>query len=112
MCKGENIVTDLKSGTTNDKYRIHLNKAINIYEIHPEYSGIYLWQDNGRILVYSDQINELQTIRLWDKNHNLVDEKTFGNKVVVFDKDMEPGRYTVDLNVEDKWITDFIVEIK
>ena len=112
MCKGENIVTNLESGTTNDRYRIHLNKAINIYEIHPEYSGIYLWQDNGRILVYSDQINELQTIRLWDKNHNLVDEKTFGNKVVVFDKDMEPGRYTVDLNVEDKWITDFIVEIK
>jgi len=102
----------LKSGNTNDRYRIYLNKAVNIYEIHPEYSGIYIWNDNGRILVYGDGTHRLQKVRVSDKERNLIEEQEFDSNVLVFDKNIRKGRYTVDIQVEDLWIRDFITDIK
>ena len=112
LCQPNKITASLKSGNTNDRYRIYLNKAVNIYEIHPEYSGIYIWNDNGRILVYGDGTHRLQKVRVSDKERNLIEEQEFDSNVLVFDKNIRKGRYTVDIQVEDLWIRDFITDIK
>lgn len=112
LCLPNKITASLKSGNTNDRYRIYLNKAVNIYEIHPEYSGIYIWNDNGRILVYGDGTHRLQKVRVSDKERNLIEEQEFDSNVLVFDKNIRKGRYTVDIQVEDLWIRDFITDIK
>jgi hypothetical protein len=112
FCLPNKIRVDLNSGTTADRFRIHLNKAINIYEIHPDYSGIYLWNDNNRIMVYGDGTHHLQTVRVYDKNRNMVGEQEFSSNVLLFDQSIEKGRYTVDIQVEGVWIKDFIVEVK
>lgn len=112
FCLPNKIRVDLNSGTTADRFRIHLNKAINIYEIHPDYSGIYLWSDNNRIMVYGDGTHHLQTVRVYDKNRNMVGEQEFSSNVLLFDQSIEKGRYTVDIQVEGVWIKDFIVEVK
>lgn len=112
LCLPNRITASLKSGNTDDRYRIYLNKAVNIYEIHPEYSGIYIWNDNGRILVYGDGTHRLQKVRVSDKNRNIIEEQEFDSNVLVFDKNIQKGRYTVDIQVEDLWIRDFITDIK
>ena len=112
FCVPNNLSFDLESGTTNDRFRIYFNKAINIYEIHSEYSGIYLWSDTNRIMAYSDGVHNLQKVRVYDKNKRLVGEQEFNSNVLVFNQNIEKGRYTVDILVEDVWIKDFIVEVR
>lgn len=112
FCMPNKLNFDLESGTTNDRFRIYFNKAINIYEIHSEYSGIYLWSDTNRIMAYSDGVHNLQKVRVYDKNKRLVGEQEFNSNVLVFNQNIEKGRYTVDILVEDVWIKDFIVEVR
>lgn len=111
-CLPNKISVDLKSGTTSDRFKIYLNKAINLYEIHPEYSGIYLWSDDNRIMAYGDGIHQLNAVKVYDKNHNVIGEQEFDSNVLVFDKIEQKGRYTVDILVDGDWIKDFIIEIK
>ncbi len=112
LCSPVKVLTDLKGGTANDRYRIYLNKAINIYEIHPEYSGIYLWSDNNRIFVYGDGTHDLQAVRVSDMDFKTVGEQTFDSDVLVFDQGITKGRYAVDIQVGDVWLKDFIVEVR
>lgn len=112
FCLPDKLNFDLESGTTNDRFRIYFNKAINIYEIHSEYSGIYLWSDANRIMAYSDGVHNLQKVRVYDKNKRLAGEQEFNSNVLVFNQNIEKGRYTVDILVEDVWIKDFIVEVR
>ena len=63
--------------------------------------------DNG-----SDGVHNLQKVRVYDKNKRLVGEQEFNSNVLVFNQNIEKGRYTVDILVEDVWIKDFIVEVR
>ncbi len=111
FCLPQRIMASLQGGTTTDRFRVYFNKAINLYEIHSECSGVYLWNDGNRILAYSDGTHSLQTVRLLDKDRKVVGEQDFDSNVVVFDKGLEKGRYTADILVEGIWIKDFIIEI-
>ncbi len=111
-CLPNKISVELNSGTTSDRFKIYLNKAINLYEVHPDYSGIYLWSDADRIMVYGDGVHQLKNVKIYDMNHNVVGEQEFESNVLVFDRIGQKGRYTVDLMVDGTWIRDFIIEIK
>jgi hypothetical protein len=87
-------------------------KAKGIDDLHPDYSGIYIWEDNERILVYGDGIHKLQQIRVWDKEHIHVDEQEYESEIIIFDENITKGRYSVDLKVEDQWIEHYPIEVK
>ncbi len=112
LCESATIKTYIESGTTNSKYRLHFVKAKGIDDLHPDYSGIYIWEDNERILVYGDGIHKLQQIRVWDKEHIHVDEQEYESEIIIFDENISKGRYSVDLKVEDQWIEHYPIEVK
>ncbi len=112
LCLQNRIFAKLKNGTTNDRYRIYLNKAINVYEVHTDYSGIYIWNDANRIFVYGDGTHRLQKVRVKNADRVLVGEQNFDSNVMIFDKDIEKGRYTVDIQIDGEWLNDFITEIR
>ena len=63
-------------------------------------------------MAYSDGVHNLQKVRVYDKNKRLAGEQEFNSNVLVFNQNIEKGRYTVDILVEDVWIKDFIVEVR
>lgn len=112
LCDSAIVKARIESGLTNNKYRIHFIKAKAIYDLHPEYSGIYIWEDNERILVYGDGVHKLQYVKIWDNNHINVDEREYESDILIFDKDIKPGRYTIDLKIEEQWIEHYPIEVK
>ena len=112
LCDSACVKTKLEAGTTNGKYRIHLVKAKAIYNLHQDYSGVYLWEDNERILLYGDGVHELQEIRVWNKEHELIEEKEYNGGIIVFDDNIRSGRYSVDLKIEGQWIEHYPIEVK
>lgn len=63
-------------------------------------------------MAYGDGIHQLNAVKVYDKNHNVIGEQEFDSNVLVFDKIEQKGRYTVDILVDGDWIKDFIIEIK
>lgn len=112
LCDSALVSAKFESGTTNTKYRLHFVKAKAIYDIHLDYSGIYIWEDNERILVYGDGIHKLQQVKIWDKEHLHVDEKEYNSEILIFDDNIRSGRYSVDLKIEDQWIEHYPIEVK
>lgn len=112
FCDSAIVKTKIESGVTNNKFRIHFIKAKPIYDLHPEYSGIYIWEDNERILVFGDGVNKLQYVKIWDNNHIIVDESEYESDILIFDKNIKPGRYTIDLKIEEQWIEHYPIEVK
>ena len=112
LCDSSSVKAEFESGTTNTRYRLHFVKAKPIYDLHPEYSGIYIWQDNERILVYGDGIHKLESVKIWDKDHFYVDEQEYDSNILIFDENIYEGRYSVDLKIEDQWIEHYPIEVK
>lgn len=112
LCDSASIKTRIESGTTNSKYRLHFVKAKAVYDVHPDYSGIYIWEDNERILVYGDGVHKLQQVKVWDKEHIFVDEQEYNEEILVFDKNIKQGRYSIDLKIEEQWIEHYPIEVK
>ena len=112
LCDSACVKTKLEAGTTNGKYRIHFIKAKAIYNLHQDYSGVYLWQDNERILLYGDGVHKLQKIRIWNQDHELIEEKEYNGDIIVFDDNIRKGRYSVDLKIEEQWIEHYPIEVK
>jgi hypothetical protein len=112
LCDSASVKTQIASGTTNSRYRIHLIKAKAIYDLHPDYSGIYIWEDDERILIYGDGIHKLQKVKIWDKDHLYVDEQEYNSEIIVFEDKITSGRYSIDLQVEDQWIEHYPIEVK
>ena len=52
-------------------------------------------------MAYSDGVHNLQKVRVYDNNKRLVGEQEFNSNVLVFNQNIEKGRYTVDILVED-----------
>ena len=63
-------------------------------------------------MVYYDGVHILELVRVYDKNICLAGAQDFIWNVLVFNQNIEKGRYTVDILVEDVWIKDFIVEVR
>ena len=112
LCDSSSVKAEFESGTTNTRYRLHFVKAKPIYDLHPEYSGIYIWQDNERILVYGDGIHKLESVKIWDKDHFYVDEQEYDSNILIFDENIYEGRYSVDLKIEDQCIEHYPIEVK
>lgn len=110
FCQDSKVETLLKSGTTED-FRIHIIKAIPINSIDKEYSGIYLWQDKGRILLYGDMIHKLKQVIVKDKNGNTVIQEDY-TPYQVMSKALNQGIYKVDLYIDNTWIKDINFKIK
>lgn len=110
FCEESKVSTFLKSGTTQDEFRIHIIKAINVKEGEFEYKGLYLWQDKGRMLLYSEKTNKLEKVRVYNNRQIVLDVDYVPNEVLV--KDIKQGEYTVDLFVNGVWIKDIDLTIK
>jgi hypothetical protein len=112
LCDSSSVTAKFESGTTNSRYRLHFVKAKGIDDLHPDYSGIYIWEDDERILVYGDGIHNLQQVRIWDKNHLHVGEQKYNSEILIFEDNIIPGRYSVDLKIEEQWIEHYPIEVQ
>lgn len=112
LCDSASVKAHFESGTTNNRYRIHFVKAKDIYDIHSDYSGVYIWQDNERILVYGDGVHKLQQVKIWDREHLHVDEREYDSGILIFEDNIEKGRYSIDLKIEEQWIEHYPIEVK
>ena len=54
----------------------------------------------------------MQEIRVWNKEHELIEEKEYNGGIVVFDDNIRSGRYSVDLKIEGQWIEHYPIEVK
>ncbi|MBQ9254419.1 MAG: hypothetical protein IJ180_06590 [Bacteroidales bacterium] len=107
FCEDASIKTFLKSGTTED-YRIHILKAKNIKALS-QHSGIYLWKDKNRVLVYSDMKHNLQKVRLADKNNTKEYDYT---PYEVLEIDTTNKTNKIDLFINNNWIRGIDIQAK
>ena len=110
FCKEGSIKTLLQTGTTED-YRIHILKTLQLQEFKNNNSGVYLWHDNGRVLVYAEEYTKLQQVRLTNKRTKQETEITYtSNKVM--QSELEKGLYSADILVDGKWIKNIDFQVK
>ncbi|MDR1005582.1 MAG: hypothetical protein LBL74_01785 [Bacteroidales bacterium] len=104
ICTNASLNTWINKGTTADKYRIHLVNALKIPG-ESNISDIYLWTDNGRVLVYDGGI-------LLDKIIVRKDNKVIAEKIYRNDFSNVPSAKVIEINnkeIDKNCVIDLVI---
>lgn len=112
LCNNNSFSFSVNSGSNDDRFRVLLLKGINIPELEGENSGIYIWNDEDNVNIFSDNYHNLGGIRVWDKSNNFIYEQEYTQGFNVLDYKFEKGVYNLELEIGDNWIKGFIIEIE
>ena len=57
-------------------------------------------------------MHKLQQVKIWDREHLHVDEREYDSGILIFEDNIEKGRYSIDLKIEELWIEHYPIEVK
>lgn len=114
LCNQSKIDFKAEKGSTEDRYRVHIQKAIENFGPDKKLSDIYLWSDKSRIIIYDGQEDDknITAVRVWDKKRNKLVEQNYTDGVLTLNYTFPKGRYLIDILIDDVWTKNIPIEVK
>ncbi|MDY4790364.1 MAG: hypothetical protein SO179_07360 [Bacteroidales bacterium] len=114
LCIESQVDFGALKGTTEDRFRLHIMKSLELETKDIKLSDVYVWADKSKIMIFDtkENIYSVKKIRVWDKKRNNLIEKECENGVTVLNYNFPKESYLVDILIDDVWIENIPVEVK
>lgn len=114
LCLESQVDFGALKGTTEDRFSVHIMKALESVTNDKRHSDIYLWSDRSRIIVYDtkENIYSIKKVRVWDKRRNNLIEQEIEDGIIILDYRFPKESYLVDILIDDVWFENIPLEVK
>lgn len=114
LCEKSHIEFNALKGTTEDRFRVHILKSNDSIFGNKELSDVYIWSHKSKIMLFDgkENIQTIQSIRVWDKRRNNILEQDYTQGVVVLNHDFPKESYLIDILIDDVWIENLPLEVR